>query len=542
MTANLIVPLFATSTAGQTALGSLRCPAMGEAAESSRMARAARAVVLVEILVIAFVFFLNARWAVPDGNETYYLSKAKHFWNPAWGRGTLFLESGNAHAIFYILFGWLSRFVSFNATAWIVRGCAWVLLAVGWQRLSSYVLPYRGASVLSALLFVALNERAAMAGEWIVGGAEAKGFAYALVVLALWRLVRNDWIWVWPILGAATSMHPLVGGWAFAAMGIVSLAGPRNQLRHPIPIATGVVLALPGLWFALALNARASPAIVHRAAEIMVFERAPHHLLPAAFPTSHVLRQVALWLALALLMVFGRPFPGGLRRLQQFGLSAIGIALAGFMLSELTQRRPEIQATVLQYYWFRLSDAIVPAVIVLTLLVLMTHLSRSGWRAALLTGLAILGFLHLADRTRRIDSASAPRSDWMLANPAAWRDACAWVAGNTPATARFLTPAGGATFRWYSGRNDLVNWKDVPQDAAGVLTWWERMRDIHGPESPKGVAYAHQSLGQLGAIRLRQLGDEYDADYAIIARAPGMPALDLPEVYSNAGYSIVRLR
>jgi hypothetical protein len=87
-----------------------------------------------------------------------------------------------------------------------------------------------------------------------------------------------------------------------------------------------------------------------------------------------------------------------------------------------------------------------------------------------------------------------------------------------------------------------VNWKDVPQDASGILAWWDRMRDIHGPESPRGVAHARRSLGEEGGVRLRQLGDEYDADYAIIAREPGLPPLDLPEVYSNTGYSVVRLR
>jgi uncharacterized protein DUF6798 len=515
---------------------------MSSYAASPPLAKAARGVVFIEVLAIVFVFFLNARWPVPDGNETYYLSKAKHFWNPAWGPGAFFLESGNAHAVFYILFGWMSRFVSLDALAWIVRGCSWVLLAVAWQRLSSYVVPRRGWAVLSALLLVALNERAAMAGEWIVGGAEAKGFAYALVVLALWRLVRNDWIWVWPILGAAVSLHPLVGGWASVAMGILWLTGPRDNVLSPFPIAAGVILALPGLWGALALNARTPPDIVHHAAEIMVFERAPHHLLPAAFPTGRVLRQVGLWLLLAVIMMRGRAFPKPLRRLQQFGLSAIGIALVGFLIAEVTQRRPLIQATLLQYYWFRLSDAVVPAVIVMTVLTLLLRLSHPGWRAAALAGLAVLGLWHVSDRTRRIESATAPRSDWMLVDPAGWRDVCVWAARNTPPTATFLTPASGATFRWYADRGDVVNWKDVPQDAAGILAWWERMRDIHGAESPKGVSKARRSLGELGAIRLRQLGDEYDADYAIIARVPGMPVLDLPEVYSNAGYSVVRLR
>ena len=517
---------------------------MNEGAALPKAAGNSRALLGAEIFLIALVFFLNARWPAPDGNETYYLEKAKHLWNPSWGRGVLFLESKNAHQVFYVLVGWLARFVSLWALAWIVRGCTWVLLAFAWQRLSFAVVPRRGWAVLSAALLVAANERSSMAGEWIVGGAEAKGLAYVLVFIALWRLFRNDWNRVWPLLGGAVSMHPLVGGWAFAAMALVWLSGPREPVRSPLPFLAGALLAIPGLWWALLLNVGTQPSIVHRAAEIMVFERVPHHLLPSAFSSSNMLRHFGLWILLATTMAFGRPFPAGLARLQRFALSAMALAALGLLVAGVTKSRPGLQASVLQYYWFRLSDAVLPAVFVLTVLYLMTRLwiSRPVRGRALLILLALLGTMHLADRTRRIQSATAPRSDWMLSEPGAWRDVCAWVAGHTPESACFLTPPAGASFQWYSNRKDVVNWKDVPQDAVGIVTWWERMRDIHGPESPKGVAHAHRSLGELGAVRLRQLGDEYDADYAIIARLPELPPLDLSEVYSNSGYTVVRLR
>jgi len=428
--------------------------------------------------------------------------------------------------------------------AWILRILEWFLLAFAWQRLSMAVIPRRGWAILSAMLLIAANERASMAGEWIVGGAEAKAFAYALVFLALWRLARNDWTRVWLLLGCATSMHPLVGGWAFAGAAFAWLTGPREALRNSTPVMIGVILALPGLWWGMALNAGTSPAVVHRAAEIMVLQRAPHHLLPAAFSTGHMLRQFGLWVVLGVLLVFGRPFPPSVIRLVRFGIAAMGIAAAGFLLAGLLHNRPDVQAMVLQYYWFRLSDAVVPAVLVLTAVFLLGRLrvSRPMLANALLVLGVILGTMHLADRTRRIQSATAPRADWMLQDPSSWREVCAWAAANTPDTACFLTPPGGATFQWYSNRKDVVNWKDVPQDAAGIVTWWERMRDIHGPDSPKGVLQARASLGELGGFRLRQLADEYDADYAIITRTPGLRTSGWPEVYSNASYSVVRLR
>ena len=47
--------------------------------------------------------------------------------------------------------------------------------------------------MLSAALFLVLNDRMHMAGEWVIGGVEAKGFAYVLVFVGLERLVRGRW-------------------------------------------------------------------------------------------------------------------------------------------------------------------------------------------------------------------------------------------------------------------------------------------------------------------------------------------------------------
>src|SRR5262249_36146497 len=152
-------------------------------------------------------------------------------------------------------------------------------------------------------------------------------------------------------------------------------------------------------------------------------------------------------------------------RLVRFGIAAMGIAVVGFLLAGLLHGRPDLEATVLQYYWFRLSDAMGPAALVLTALCWLGRgrVSPPMLGNALLVGCVLLGAMHLADRTRRIQSATAPRSDWMLYDPAAWREVCAWAAANTPGTACFLTPPGGATFQWYANRRDVVNWKDVPQ-------------------------------------------------------------------------------
>ena len=65
-------------------------------------------------LVIAAVFLSFtldsfARYPIPGPNESHYLCKAKHYWNPEWCARDLFLSSSNAHLVFYQTFGLLTR-------------------------------------------------------------------------------------------------------------------------------------------------------------------------------------------------------------------------------------------------------------------------------------------------------------------------------------------------------------------------------------------------------------------------------------------------
>ena len=158
-----------------------------------------------EVLLIFAVFFLHGAYGVPDSNEAHYLTKAKHYWDSDWAAGDVFLESADAHQVFYWTFGWLTLWLSLEQTAWVGRVATWLLLAWGWQRLSMAAVSRRWIAVLTAAVFVGLNENAHMAGEWVVGGIEAKGFAYALVFFALEQLVRGRWALPFPLVPAMTA-------------------------------------------------------------------------------------------------------------------------------------------------------------------------------------------------------------------------------------------------------------------------------------------------------------------------------------------------
>ena len=145
--------------------------------------------IAAEIALVFAVFCVQGAWPVPEVNEPNYLGKAIHFWNPAWAPHDFFLQTADTHWVFYFTFGWLSRWLSPTALAWFGRLLTWGLMAWAWRRLSFAVAPQRWLAPLTAALFLAMIQHGNMAGEWVVGGVEAKGFAFVLVFLALESLV-----------------------------------------------------------------------------------------------------------------------------------------------------------------------------------------------------------------------------------------------------------------------------------------------------------------------------------------------------------------
>jgi len=536
---------------------------------------------LVEIALIFAVFCVQGAWPVPDVNEPYYVGKAIHFWNPDWVRGDFFLDSADAHWVFYFAFGWLGLVMSPPVMAWTGRVLTWGLLAWSWQRLSWALVPRRGMAVLSGALLACLLERCPMAGEWVIGGVEAKGFAFALVFLGLEAMVRGRWNRVWLLFGAASLWHVLVGGWVVLAAGFAWLVAGRQ--RPPLwsmwpGLAGGLLISLPSLIPSLTINWGLDPKTISKAHEIYVYYRLPHHLILSEFRWDFLLRFTALVVVWVLLcLAVGRN--GAHARLRSFVVGALGIALVGAVLSLLWRVEPIPAARLLRFYWFRLPDVAVPLGVVLFAVLWIDRLlqgsatlqaaprrqSRLSAGTLALAVAAIIAALHVGDYVwLRANLAlglkpAIPRADAKVNNLggyAAWRDACEWIAasGDIPRDARFLTPIDASTFKWRTRRPEVVNRKEIPQDAASIVTWWERLRDIHGIPSEDVRRFWHASLAELGAERLAELGAKYAAAY-VLTEAPDVelpetelrpkrlvPRLNLKPLYENGGYVVYQLR
>ena len=137
------------------------------------------------------------------------------------------------------------------------------------------------------------------------------------------------------------------------------------------------------------------------------------------------------------------------------------------------------------------------------------------------------------------------RSDTKV-DAAAWRNICEWVAANTQADACFLTPRGAASFTWWTGRREVVGWKNSPQDARSLVEWRKRFVDCFSRDG--SFANMERSTAALGAERLRRVAEQYDATHVIIPldtssldRA-SVDTLPFERLHANRGYAVYRLK
>jgi hypothetical protein len=529
----------------------------------------------IEMAVITAIFFVAGGAPAPHVNETHYLTKAKHYWDPSYCPGDMFLDSADAHLTYYWTIGWLTLWMPLGAAAWVSRIAAWLLIVAGWMRLAREITPVRWAGALSALVWIVLMDKCDFAGEWVVGGlhgkggVEAKCFAYGLVLFGLADVAAGKWKRPWLWFGAAAAFHVLVGGWAVIAALGVWLGEPRElrpRLSSLLPsLVCGGMLSLPGLIPALALDWSVSPDQAAEAARIYVYERLPHHLAPTEQAPDDFVRRASrfgvLVVAFASIVIWlGRiPATSGdsnvcqrdaLARITRFAALALLGGCIGLAIALAGANSPDRAARWLRFYWFRQADVMLPAAVALSAVTLLlkaqrSRSQRSAKRAQLaLTVAMLLCSAYMARIALDRAQSSTPPALGRTENPAAWIAACEWIRDHVPPDAICLIPRQAQSFKWYAERADVVNWKDIPQDALGVIEWRRRIRDVYpliaGPNGPQVL----NSPDQWGARRVLDVARRYHASY-VIARSE--PPLGLREVYSVAapetgeGYAVYKI-
>jgi hypothetical protein len=597
---------------------------------------------LLEFIGIFAVFYIFGAWSVPDSNEPYYIGKAIHFWNPDWIPNDSFLESKDSHWTFYVVFGWLSFFLSPNAMAWTGRFLTWGLLAWSWRRLSFTLIPLRWMSIPTAWALAYYVDSFHAAGEWILGGVEGKSFAFPFVLLGLESMLRGRWHRTWIFLGIATAFHVLVGGWSVLVTGLVcSLDYYRRTTdlsQHftiPWGFFIGGFLALFGLIPALLLDYGVAAETIQEAHQIYVFERLYHHLVPYQFPLTYLVRFILLTMIWIVICRFGQSRNQRQQRFESFLWGTLILFLIGMLIAYCFRNNRLLSAEILRFYWFRLSDIFIPAGIAIGTLwhflrvvqkiqknfqsqeSRLHFLPISGWlilfgvpfcvyllfdtilfsrriyfsnttvesgipwaltvlvcwgclvfsqrflqnRATFKT-FCVWGFVGLYAiilfyapfdslktlgdvRTSMAYSRIEPGRPYVAYH---WIDVCQWIADpkNTPKTAKFWVPRDGTTFKWHAQRSDLGTWKNIPQDAEGIVRWQQMMHDLFHYRNTEGQLCDDRSLTILlwwkTDEEIEQLRTSYGFDYILCSAYPELSHHQMFQVvYANKLYTVYRI-
>jgi hypothetical protein len=525
------------------------------------------------------LFFLYAGGLVPGVNEPHYWTKSAHFWDPNFGAGDLFLESGNAHWLFYATFGALTQAFSLPAAVWIARFLLWGILALGWTWMARSMLSSFERNTEATDTFSTCPEQAVpwiatlcgagwlagmhwghWAGEWVVGGAEAKVAAYACIFGALGCFFRKQVWFAWPLLGLAGAMHIVTGVWVIVCCTVISYGlsdpGPKRVHRwisiHAGPVAAAILLASFGAIPALAMDGGVPAETVGKAAVIQVYTRLGHHLAPSLFAELR-------WQSFFVLLAIGflvhwvalrqpvRQWPLGVRWLVANAWLALGIAVVGTLIDfGLGSVDRTLAASVLKYYWFRWNDVAWPlGVAALVAAMAYGHLRRASdrpeqsWIAA--AWLVAIGALLIGNRYVENVRAWIPFGDrarllskWddeptQLQHYRDYLAVCAWIQKNTDSQGIWLTPRNQQSFKWHTHRAELATTKDMPQNSQAILEWAARLEDAY-PLNEEKIQIPWTTE------RLWELHSKYGIRYVLLdQRVPQQGPPLLPILYPPPG-------
>ena len=536
------------------------------------------------LIWLSLLTFAFVRTPVPGLNESHYLTRARHFYDPAWLAGDFFLESSSPHGFFYAACGWLTLLLPLSATAILGRVVSLAVVVWGWQSMLRRLRMPALAPLWSCWCFLLLAAIGNLSGEWLVGGFESKVFAWGLSFAAAGQILSHRWILAGGLGGLAVSFHPIVGGWAALCATVatlalwwrerprpaVSTANPRGEElpgppcgaeeRFTLPTAARllatcgvfVLLAAPGLWPAMRMLRDTNPRDAYYGDYLQVFYRLAHHLDPMVFsPLAWAGYGVllAVWVAALVFERAGRQRAGrfprpavGLVWWRWFVCGSLVLGLAGLLAGAGPRPPAEMpgfawRMKLLKFYPFRLVDILLPLAVAVEFCQLLWQwlADRKQAQAAvsLICGLAFAASLLLPAPDRRPAGMSpAVQRDWVAA--------CRWIAEQTPEDAVFLGPNASWGFRWWAMRREYVSYKDAPQDASGLIEWNRRLKLVSrwAEERWDDPALAAAGRGGYSQADLQWLRRETGITHLLVQR---LGPFAVEPLYENDTFRVYRL-
>lgn len=502
------------------------------------------------LVLCTVILFCCAGNLPPDVNESHYIPKAKHFWDRGFITGEdLFMQSVNSHWLASAFAGLAARTMELSSVAWMGRLVSWLLMAFAWIRFC------RAAEIppvlrpLGLMAWFLWNHYGNWAGEWFVGGFEAKSIAYPLILIAITNVVLDQWNRAWFWIGTAIAWHPVVGGWASFTLLIEWLRHRSRWQRFTgqyKAMFLAALISLIGLVPALGGLGGSDREGLISASQVHTFFRLSHHLSPQTFVSHRNLAGCLAISAFSLVTYLSlrtraseRPSKS-VETLLTIGWGSVMVSAIGWAVDQLTAfgLRQDLAARMLRFYFFRWSDVAVPLVVIaITFRWMATSRServagkariKNGYYAQLILipALSTLGVWHwwqvqkmpvppadlsiiqsagqslflpdnefiTAGEIADSESSNFGEGGWFTSSRSLslpqryvdWLAVCHWIQENTPENSLWLTPRNQQTFKWYAGRAEVVNWKDIPQDNASIIEWYRRIERCKPPRDRTG--------------------------------------------------------
>jgi hypothetical protein len=510
-------------------------------------------------LVLSIRLLFDGNLEFRSWNEADVLPLAKHYMDRDWVAQDWYLDRGAGYRfLFQNIAGWLAVNFGFLTTSIIGRLTCYILVAWGFALIGKQ-LQLKFPFLLLAVILATFPgwKQGAIAGEWFVGGFEAKSLAYAMVLMAISLMLAKRYLGMTLLLGLATSFHVLVGGWAFVTTLLWLCFRPNIRLFKLKPIGFLLVLLyIIGSIFAIPAVAEQllAPELTSSipSSYIYVFLRLPHHLNPRSWH----------WIFWLSLLVYVCAFiwslnslksradktgwqPWDLKRLElaEFAVMSmipfgIGIFVALF----------DNQGRWLQYYPFRFGDIILPVVTCLLLSCWLQYREKNTAKWLVVFLWVILGIQTAIFGQQALALQDFP-SQAQNVDPQ-WKVMSHWIKSNTPQDAIIVShPVELTNFAWLTERGTIAKVKLLPQTEAQIIEYYQRLDDLSGdrvlrPYVDLGsidlstlvdiLSEAYENLNTQEAINLMR---KYRASYFLTDTEH---QLDLPVAYRYEPYLLYR--
>ncbi len=528
---------------------------------------------VVLFLLLIFSHLLTGNMAE---NEVGKLMLAKQFIFPDWLPNDWYLSQPQKYqALFQLCFGHSIAQFGFLATSIGGRLIYYSLIASGLVLIARKIKLQLFGLFIATTLFLYSHQGVAIAGEWMVGSLETKGFAYGLVLIAIWLAMKKRYIWMIASLGVATSLHILVGGYAtLTFLPWLCWITYKKQLFQRDFLAQYLPTICLGIFIYLLTSLFATVTLFHSlsktvttsdsalsATYIYTFLRNAHHLAPTEWQKIRFLA-IAIYLSVfggcwlitkkelkASFQQFSTHVTSTKNRLILLELTLFSLIplLGGFAVTLF-----DTEGALLQYYPFRFASLMLG----LTPLLISTCIiqdkfqenpSLRQWkRAGIFLSLLTLTLVHSLTLNnfiqRAIDLQDFPIG--VEQNNTESQEVFDWIKENTAKESIIISsPSHYIGFNWLSDRATIAKFKLVPPTEVQIFEWYERLNDLSGhPQDyiweKTGFAMEeelHKGYQNLTTSQVKNIMEKYHADYFFDRSEHD---LDLAIAYENTGYRL----